>query len=109
MDAEFEMTQGDAAPAKLFTLNREDGSVADLTTATNVDFLIYRPDTNAQTNTGATSCVIQSPGTLGQAQYNWHTTDLPVSGRYRCLLRITYAGGLPETAIVYIKVESNTV
>lgn len=108
MDTEFGMVQGDAAPPKLFTFSREDGSIADLTTATAVDFTIIRPDTGAQTNTGATSCAIQSPTTAGQAQYNWHTTDLPVAGRYRCLLRITYSGGLPETAVVYINVESNS-
>ena len=109
MDTEISMVQADSAPARVFTFVREDGSIADLTNASSVDFIIYRPDTEAQTNTGMTACVIQSPKTDGKAKYSWSSGDLPIAGVYRCLLRITYTDSTKETAIVNVTVESDTI
>lgn len=108
MDTDIQMVQGDAAPSRIFNFVRQDGTIGDLTNATNVDFLIIRPDTQAQTNVGFTSCTILNPKTAGQAQYSWRVTDLPVAGLYRSLLRITYNDGSLETNVVRIEVESIT-
>lgn len=103
------MVRGAASPSRVFNFVREDNTIPDLTNAESVVFNIFRPDTSAQTNQGAgANCVILSPGTAGQARYDWATTDLPVSGTYRCIIQITDSNGKPEKGIVYIEVESDT-
>lgn len=112
MDTNISMVQGDAAPSRIFALSREDGTIPDLSLVNRVDFLIFRPDDNSQTNgTGnnnQSECTILPPANAGKVQYDWSTTDLPIAGVYRCLLRITYADNDPETTIIYVNVESDT-
>jgi hypothetical protein len=109
MDTEISMIQGDASPSRVFSLVRTDGSIPDLTSAESATFNIYRPDTNAQTNASTNECTIVPPGPNGQLQYNWNATDLPIPGVYRCVLQFLDQNGKPESNIVYITVESNTV
>lgn len=78
---------GNTAPPLTLTCER-DGVVIDLTSCT-VDLLIHKG--KVQTNTGHTSCTVNSPQTAGIVTYTRSTGDTTVSGTYNCDLKVTYS------------------
>lgn len=88
----FSVTTNTAPPIVL-TLTR-NGVVIDLTTVTNVDLSMSLNGTI--TNTGHTSCSINSPASAGIVTYTPQASDFASAGLLNCEVKLTYSGGTIE-------------
>ena len=98
------MVEDDTAPVREFTIERDDGTIVDLTTATNVKAVIYDSVNFATTNTGHQSCTIED-AINGVVSYRFHAGDITDPVVYFMDLVITYASGDVETNPQYIDIQ----
>lgn len=86
----FAIKRNDRLPVVRATLLRDDGSVADLTTATEVRFKIGAP----LNINGSCDIITRAAGIV---EYPWGATDTAAAGNHRAEFEVLWSSGKKET------------
>lgn len=96
---------GNTAPQYQWVLERDDGSIIDLT-GTTVTLKLFRGNTQTNITSGHDACSIVGAPTLGTIGWQPKTGDLPSPGKYLGDVYITYSDLTVE--VMYNNVSLNT-
>lgn len=95
LDADFEIVQGDEAPAILATFEDDAGNPVPFNPGDAVAFTMRSARTGAAiTPAGAASIVSPSAASM---KYQWAAADTATPGDYACRFRVTYADTTKES------------
>ncbi len=105
---DFTIAQGDLLPSMLATLRFDDGTIADLTTATLVQARFIHRVTEAIPSpviiTGAATVLSATDGTI---RYDFVATQTDVEGDYNLVFRATFPGGFetfPNNGYLHLQI-----
>jgi hypothetical protein len=98
--ADFEIRRGDTAPIYSVTLKDRTGTPVDLTSATNIQFVMRLASAASNSTphvTAAMTKATQSGGTIGQVSYDWQTGDTNLAGSFLAEHVVTWGSGKKQT------------